>query len=164
MNAAPHPIDTPGALEAALWIEFARLNAAFFEDALQLDCLIASTRKRYGGYCVPSKRKIVVSWHAFLDHGWDELLITFRHEVAHLVHPNHTRAFWELAERIGCPPDRRKALPPKHRDAGWWRFLYECPGCGQRVPRRTRLQGASCGRCDKRYNPNYRLKLIDTLR
>jgi len=148
-------------LESALWEEFDRLNAAHFEGLLRLNELVVSTRKKYGGYCQPHRKRIVVSWQAYLDHGWEESLITFRHEVAHLVHPNHSAAFWALAEKLGCPPDRRSALPPKDRSAGWYRYIYECPACATRVYRRKRLIRSSCARCDRKFNPQYLLKRIE---
>ncbi len=75
-----------------LWDEFARLNAAHFNNTLTLREIKLSTRKQYGGYYRPSESLIVLSWQAYKEHGWDETLETFRHEVAHIVHPNHRRA------------------------------------------------------------------------
>lgn len=140
--------------------EFHLLNHVHFDGALVLEELVLSNRKQYGGYCQPARRRIVLSWRAYLDHGWDELLLTFRHEVAHLVHPNHSRDFWELARRLGCPPERRHALAPKSRPAGWFRYVYECPTCAAQVHRRKRIQRASCGRCDRRWNPDHQLRLV----
>jgi predicted SprT family Zn-dependent metalloprotease len=40
------------------------------------------------------------------------------------------------------------------------RYYYECPGCGKEYPRTRRYsQAVSCSKCDKRYNPLYRLQL-----
>jgi len=143
-----------------LLAEFDRLNQTHFDGALTLAELVVSTRKQYGGYCQPSRRRIVVSWRAFQEHGWAETLTTFRHEVAHLVHPNHSPAFWELARALGCPADRRHALPPKNRPAGWYRYVYQCVACGHQVYRRKRLVKASCARCDRRYNPAFALRPV----
>jgi predicted SprT family Zn-dependent metalloprotease len=144
-----------------LWDEFHRLNAAHFPDApLTLAELRLSTRKQYGGYCVPSKKVIVLSWQAYQEHGWEETLETFRHEVAHLVHPDHSPAFWALATKLGCT--RRHALPPKERAHAFCRYVYECPSCGTKVYRRRRLLKASCGRCDRRFNPLYQLRLVSS--
>jgi hypothetical protein len=147
---------------SALWDEFRRLNAVHFSDTLTLAELIVSTRKKYGGYCQPARKKIVVSWQEYIDWGWDETLITFRHEVAHLVHPNHSAAFWALAHQLGCPTDRRRARPPKDRPAGWWKFAYECPVCRARIYRRKRLAHASCGKCDRNFNPRYLMQLVES--
>ena len=40
------------------------------------------------------------------------------------------------------------------------RYLYECPNCGKTYPRTRRYsQAVSCSTCDKRYNPDFRLRL-----
>lgn len=40
------------------------------------------------------------------------------------------------------------------------RYLYECPNCGKQYPRTRRyVQAVSCSKCDKTYNPRYRLAL-----
>ncbi len=40
------------------------------------------------------------------------------------------------------------------------RYLYECPNCGKEYPRTRRYsQAVSCSRCDKNYNPQFRLLL-----
>jgi len=149
------------AVAARLWAEFHRLNAAFFPDSpLELMELRLSTRKQYGGYCVPSKKVIVLSWQAYKEHGWDETLETFRHEVAHLVHADHSRAFWLLAARLGCT--RKHALPPKERPHAFCKYVYECPSCKAQVFRRKRLVRASCGRCDRTFNPTYQLRLVSS--
>ena len=147
-------------VENRLWEEFALLNTTHFDNKLELKALTLSTRKQYGGYCVPSQKRIVLSWKAYQDHGWDETLITFRHEVAHLVHPNHSKEFWALAEKLGCPPDRKRALPPKERPAAYTRYIYECPVCQTKIYRRKRIARASCGKCDRKFNPHYLLRPV----
>ena len=152
---------------ARLWEEFYRLNREFFDGSLSLDEIRLSTRKQYGGYykrigksaAFPEDRHLIVlSWPAYKEHGWDETLHTFRHEVAHIVHPNHSRDFWALAERLGCT--RRYALPPATRPHAYCRYTYECPACQARVFRRKRLVRASCGRCDTAFNPRFQLRLV----
>jgi predicted SprT family Zn-dependent metalloprotease len=40
------------------------------------------------------------------------------------------------------------------------RYLYECPICGKEYPRTRRYsQAVSCSKCDKSYNPCFRLRL-----
>ncbi|HEX4204513.1 MAG TPA: hypothetical protein VHZ51_10040 [Ktedonobacteraceae bacterium] len=40
------------------------------------------------------------------------------------------------------------------------RYLYECPKCGKTYPRtRQYTRAVSCSRCDKHYNPLFRLRL-----
>lgn len=141
-----------------LWDEFARLNAAHFNNTLALGTIKLSTRKQYGGYYRPSESLIVLSWQAYKEHGWEETLETFRHEVAHIVHPNHSRAFWTLAFALGCT--RRYAKPPENRNPAYARYVYECPHCATRLFRRKRLIKSSCGKCDRAYNPRFAFRLV----
>ena len=143
---------------ARLWEEFRRLNALYFQNRLTLREIRLSTRKQYGGYYRKSDNIIVLSWQAYCDYGWDEIINTFRHEVAHIVYQDHSRAFWQLAIGLGCT--RRYATPPKDRDHAYCRYVYVCPACGAKVFRRKRLQKASCSRCDSHFNPAYQLRLL----
>lgn len=143
-----------------LWAEFYRLNNLHFAGALRLDEIRLSPRKQYGGYCMPSKRLIVLSLQALREHGFEETLDTFRHEVAHLVHPNHSAAFWEVARKLGSTT--RYAKPPKERNPNYVRYVYECPICAATVRRQKRLVRASCAACDKSFNPRYLLRLISS--
>lgn len=145
------------ALHETLRAEFERLNQAHFAQRLTQPGIIVSTRKTFGGYYQPSRHRIVVSWQAYLEHGLLETMNTFRHEVAHIVHPNHSKAFWELANRLGCI--QRHASKPL-KPCTTFKYVYECPNCNCRLLRRRRLRKASCGACDKKYNPQYALRLI----
>ena len=146
------------ALEDTLRTEWDRLNQAHFGGRLMMPEIVVSTRKTYGGYYQPSRHRIVVSWQAYREHGLDETLNTFRHEVAHVVHPNHSAAFWTLARALGVT--QRYASPPVLRRSR--RYIYACPACERRIERRRRLRDASCASCDARYNPRFALKLIAT--
>lgn len=149
---------SPEDVLTALYREFARLNADHFGGTLAQPEVRFSRRKTYGGYYRPAHNLIVLSWQAFQEHGWDETLNTFRHEVAHIVHRNHSKDFWDLAYRLGV--NKRYAASPIKRSTRRKRYVYLCSHCGQRVVRARRLRGASCGVCDKNYNPLYVLKLV----
>ena len=146
------------ALEDLLRAEWDRLNQAHFGGRLTVPEIVVSTRKTYGGYYQPSRHRIVVSWQAYLEHGLEETLNTFRHEVAHVVHPNHSAEFWSLAHALGVT--KRYASPPVARRGR--RYIYACPACERRFERRRRLRAASCAACDARYNPRYALRLVAT--
>lgn len=153
---APAGGDEP--LLQALHAEFDRLNAAHFEGRLVRPEIILSPRKSYGGYYQPRRNRIVLSAQAYREHGWAETLNTFRHEVAHMVHPNHSRAFWDLAVTLGVM--RKYAAPPVAPPRTSHKYVYACPVCQRRVYRHRRLVRASCGVCDKAYNPAFALRLV----
>ncbi len=138
-----------------LQAEFNRLNVEHFQGRHADPRIEFSKRKTYGGYYVKSRHAIILSWQAYREHGWDETLNTFRHEVAHIEQPNHKRAFWELAFRLGVT--KKYASPPKQIRT----FTYVCISCGGRLLRKRRFRSnVSCAHCDQRYNPKYRLFLI----
>ena len=137
--------------------EFNRLNAEHFGDKLTLPSIEFSQRKSFGGYYQKHEHRIVLSWQAYQEYGWDETVNTFRHEIAHIVHLHHRREFWELAHRLGVTRKyARHPLYPKARK----RLVYECPGCHRQIYRQRKLTNSSCARCDKRYNPDYRFYLV----
>jgi predicted SprT family Zn-dependent metalloprotease len=138
--------------------EFHRLNAVYFDNGLKMPAIILSRRKSFGGYYQPARHRIVLSWQAYEEFGWYETLNTFRHEVAHIVHFNHSRAFWELAYKLGAT--KRYASRPLKQPRTPHRYVYECAACHRRVYRNRRLRKASCGSCDKVYNPLYALRLV----
>ncbi len=136
--------------------EFDRLNAVHFDGKLSLPEIVLSNRKTFGGYYQPGRHRIVLSWQAYREHGLPETLNTFRHEVAHIVHPNHSAAFWRVALALGAA--QRYASPPIQVRAP--RYVYVCSACGRCVERRRRLRAASCASCDRTYNPRFVLQLI----
>ena len=145
------------AVQERLAQEFHRLNAAHFESRLRLPEIVLSRRKTFGGYYQPARHRIVLSWQAYCEHGWPETLNTFRHEVAHIIHPNHSAAFWRVALSLGAV--QRYARPPLQSRSR--RYLYACAACGRRIERRRRLRMASCASCDRVYNPRYALRLVE---
>ena len=150
----------PEELLAELIGEFDRLNHAHFGGVLVAPVVVLSRRKTFGGYYQPQRHRIVLSLQAYHEHGWDETLNTFRHEVAHIAHPDHSKAFWALAAELGATKRYAAApLRPKPRRSS--RYIYACAACGSRITRLRRLRKpSSCGVCDKRYNPRFALRLI----
>jgi predicted SprT family Zn-dependent metalloprotease len=143
-----------------LAVEFNDLNQKHFKSKLKPPIIEFSTRKSYGGYYQKTRHRIVLSWQAFVEHGLDETLNTFRHEVAHIVHQHHRKEFWDLASQLGVTRKYAAApLAPVRRRSRW--YTYQCPSCKSSVQRRRRLKvNSSCSKCDTKYNPDYRLVLI----
>jgi predicted SprT family Zn-dependent metalloprotease len=153
-NGMP-PADVLEALKA----EFDRLNDTHFARSLILPEIVLSTRKTFGGYYQPRRHRIVLSWQAYQEHGWEETLNTFRHEVAHIVHHDHSRQFWDLATRLGATK-RHAASPLAQQTRPRKTYIYACPACGIRIKRYRRMGKISCARCDKRYNPAFAFRLV----
>ncbi len=63
----------------------------------------------------------------------------------------------ELRRLLHEESARRERLRRERRPIRYW---YECPHCGKEYPRTRRYsQAVSCSKCDKSYNPQFRLRL-----
>ncbi len=63
----------------------------------------------------------------------------------------------ELRRLLHEESARRERLRRERRPIRYW---YECPHCGREYPRTRRYsQAVSCSKCDKSYNPQFRLRL-----
>jgi len=63
----------------------------------------------------------------------------------------------ELRQLLLEESDRRERIRREIRPI---RYLYECPHCGKEYPRTRRYsQAVSCSSCDKKYNPQFSLRL-----
>ena len=71
----------------------------------------------------------------------------------------HDRIALRVAELTGASLDevRGALLPPVRRRL---RYVYQCPTCGIRVPRRVRGTW-SCGRCARRFDSRHLLRLVE---
>lgn len=82
---------------------------------------------------------------------------TILHEIAHaLCGPSdgHSTRWKETARSIGCRGQTcyhpgNVVLPPA-------KYIAECPNCGRKKECNKR-RGISCGHCDDKFNPKYRL-------
>ena len=138
-----------------------RLNASYFGGKCARPTIEFSKRKTFGGYYQKRNHRIVLSWQAYVEHGWDEVLNTFRHELAHIPYQNHGAQFWKLATLLGVTK-KFAANPLTPRRTSLHLYVYACPACGGQIRRRKRLRNASCSRCDRNYNPRFKLRLVNT--
>jgi hypothetical protein len=105
--------------------------------------------------------------------------VTVAHELIHLAdrvkgtprrhrHHGHDSIAADEAAITGYDPEelrkllfeesaRRERLRREIRPIRYW---YECPHCGKEYPRTRRYsQAVSCSSCDKKYNPQFSLRL-----
>lgn len=146
-------------LVSLLYAEFDRLNAKSLCGKYPRPTIEFSLRKSFGGYYQKMRHRIVLSWQAYVEHGWAEVMNTFRHEVAHIVHLNHSAEFWKLAAELGVTK-KYASDPLTPRCVSTRLYIYACPACGGQIRRRRRIRNASCGRCDRKYNPKFKLVLV----
>jgi predicted metal-dependent hydrolase len=76
-----------------------RLNKRYFGNALKINSLEYSVRqKKRFGCCHFHDARIRIAHKVSLLPGWvkDYVLL---HEMAHLIEPNHSRAFWNIVSR-----------------------------------------------------------------
>jgi hypothetical protein len=73
----------------------------------------------------------------------------------------HDRIAYRVAALTGASLDEiRSALIPVKRRP--YRYIYACPGCGVRVPRK-RTGRWSCSRCSPRFDPRFVLRIVEHL-
>ena len=130
----------------------------------------------YGGaYCYLRQRKIhaVLIHLARIDLSQPRALeVVVAEELVHMrdhldgdrrrhAKHGHDRIAYRVAELTGASLEEiRSALVPVRRRPV--RYIYECPGCGVRVPRR-RKGTWSCGRCAPGFDPRYVLRIVEHL-
>ncbi len=73
----------------------------------------------------------------------------------------HDRIAYRVAELTGATLEEIRAalIPVKRRPP---RYIYQCPGCGVRVPRR-KTGIWSCGACSPRFDRRFVLKIVEQL-
>ncbi len=141
---------------ADLYRMFDRFNGEFFEGRLPVTKIEYSERMLIAGSYTPSRRiiKIGKKYHEIFP---EEVEDTLKHEMIHILYPNHDRNFKAWAFKLGASL-KAKSHPLLRSN---YKYLYVCPVCGREYPRRKRLQMASCGICTKgrHFDPKYKLKL-----
>lgn len=76
-----------------------RLNEHYFDNALKINSIEYTTRQKSKfGCCYFQDARIRIAHKVSKLPGWvrDYVLL---HEMAHLIEPNHSRAFWDIVSR-----------------------------------------------------------------
>src|SRR4030067_1352353 len=78
--------------------KFDEVNVKFFQGKLKVNSIeFVTNQERVNGSCTPNKGTIRLS-HKLLDMPKWVLDYVIMHEMTHLVHPNHSKAFWTKAD------------------------------------------------------------------
>ncbi len=128
LDSAPSDVEVPAALQRS-WIQRLRwhydhINYQYVDSTLKRPLfLIGQSRQRLGEWN-GARRTITISQHHILEHSWETVLDTLRHEMAHqYVHehlglphvPPHGDAFREACRILRCEPDATTRGKPLER-------------------------------------------------
>lgn len=142
---------------SALYIS---LNNKYFDGKLPDARIEWSTRMIHAGKC-EEKQRIIRLGVAYHKHYPEDIIDTLKHEMIHLIHPNHGKDFKAEAKRIGASR-YSKAYPGMLKAM---KYIYECPECGEQYPSRKMLRNRSCGKCSRgRYNSRFKLRFVRRLK
>jgi predicted SprT family Zn-dependent metalloprotease len=137
---------------------FDEYNWLYFNGKLHPVRIEYSTRMNSAGSYTPGQKLIKIGrkYHELFP---EEVADTLKHEMIHLIHLNHDKAFRLEAKRLGTSIKARShpslRRPPK--------YVYICPKCGKEYPRQKRLWMSSCAVCcPSRFDPRYKLRLVKT--
>lgn len=135
---------------------FDEYNWLYFGGKLPKVRIEYSPRMSSAGSYTPSQKLIRIGrkYHELFP---EDISDTLKHEMIHLIHLNHDKAFRAEANRIGTSV-KAKPHPALHKPP---RYIYACPNCGREYPRQKRLRMSSCGSCSPRhYDDRYKLRLL----
>ncbi|HDS01978.1 MAG TPA: M48 family peptidase [candidate division Zixibacteria bacterium] len=141
--------------EKALSRIYDTLNYRYFDGKLPKVKIEWSSRMRIAGKCYVEHRLIKLGrkYHEYFP---DEVEDTLKHEMIHILYPNHGKEFKREAERLGATRYAKEYPGGKSPH----KYIYICPSCGQKYYRHRRMYNCSCGICSIRgYDPRYKLKL-----
>lgn len=149
----PQPGKLPSIDE--LYRLFDRFNWLYFDGKLPQAKIEYSNRMTSAGSYSPDRKLIKIS-RKYHDIFPEDIEDTLKHEMIHIIHYRHDKAFKREAKRIGCSL-KAKSHPELRQKT---KYLYICPSCKREYPRRKRLQLASCGYCSPKGKYDVRFKLV----
>lgn len=139
---------------------FSRINFQYFSGRLPEVKIEWSNRLRMAGKYLINDR-IIRLGRRYHEHFPQEVEDTLKHEMIHILYPDHGRLFRAEAVRIGASRYARDY--PGARMS--YKYIYACPACGQKYYRRKRYRMVSCGYCSNNgYDERFKLRLIWSVR
>ena len=151
------PKELPG--ETELSRRFDIYNWQYYQGKLPRPRIEYSTRMKAAGSYSPAENLIKIG-RAYHEIFPEDLNLTLKHEMIHILYMKHDRKFKDEARRLETTIKAKyhAALirPPK--------YVYACPGCQKEYPRQKRLVMASCGDCSSKgkFDQRFKLVLIDS--
>ena len=158
--AEPVPI-SPKELpdESELSRRFDIYNWQYYQGKLPRPRIEYSTRMKAAGSYSPAENLIKIG-RAYHEIFPEDLNLTLKHEMIHILYMKHDRKFKDEARRLETTVKAKYHAslirPPK--------YIYACPGCQKEYPRQKRLVMASCGDCSSKgkFDQRFKLVLIDS--
>ncbi len=142
--------------EEELLAMFDEFNLLYFGNSLPRPKIEWSSRMKHAGKCEP-RAQLIRLGRAYHEHYPEDIVDTLKHEMIHLVYPNHGPEFRREAERIGTSRYARH-YPGMLKGM---KYIYQCPTCGAEYPSRKMLRMRSCGPCSKgKYDGRHKLRFV----
>jgi hypothetical protein len=134
---------------------YQKINQRFFESRLPIVRISYSQKMLIAGSYTPALKEIRlgIRYHKIFP---DDIEDTLKHEMIHILNPSHNGNFKAMAKKIGASL-KAKSHPDLQQVA---KYIYICPVCARKYPRRKRLRMVSCGVCSKNRKFDQSCKLI----
>lgn len=121
-----------------------------------------NNRKNSAGVCLYLSKKICLSTIFTQSSSLEEVTDTILHEIAHAHTPKHghDHVWRQKAREIGCKAERCFDLNENHENALLRIAPYKaiCINGHEHFAFRKPKRKHSCGKCSRRFNPNYVLE------
>lgn len=115
-----------------------------------------SSKRRFGGGCNYTRKIISLSKSLVILNDIKEIKNTILHEIAHILTPRqgHNHIWKQKAIEIGCDGKACYSLEEVKVPKG--RYMAICPnGHIHNRFNAPRINRQSCGKCSRKFNPNY---------
>lgn len=139
----------------ALQYMYGRLNWKYFNGRLPRVQIEWSSRMLAAGkfYLGRNLIRLGKKYHEYYP---EDIEDTLKHEMLHILYPNHGKIFKVEAKRIGASLHAREFTGGRSP----YKYIYICPICHEKYYRHRYIRTASCGICSAGgYDKRFKLKL-----